>query len=60
MTLVPASELLPPTCGAVELHPDPLDECHPLEHPAIKHPVTPVVCPAYQALSQKNHAYTVY
>ena len=46
MTLVPASEhLLPPTCSAVELHPDPLDECHPLEHPAIKHSVTPVVCP---------------
>ena len=42
MTLVP---LLPPTCSAVELHPDLLDECHPLEHPAIKLPVTTVVCP---------------
>ena len=45
MTLVPARRLLPPTCSAVELHPDLLDECHPLEHPAIKLPVTTVVCP---------------
>eukprot|EP00731_Ephydatia_muelleri_P036704 Em0307g2a len=45
MTLVPARRLLPPTCSAVELHPDLLDECHPLGHPAIKLPVTTVVCP---------------
>ena len=45
MTLVPARRLLPPTCSAVELHPDLLDECHPLEHPAFKLPVTTVVCP---------------
>ena len=45
---VPTSELLPVTSvSAVELHPD---ECHPQEHPAIKHPVVcPVECPSEPA-----------